>query len=98
MTSLKLRPLSLTSLVAAIFEGAGCQAPEAQRVASHLVEANLVGHDSHGVIRVTSYVQWLRTGKVLANRSIQVVFENDAIAIVDGQYGLGQRSHHSLGQ
>ncbi len=90
MASIKLRPLSLTTLVAAIFEGAGCEAQEAQRVASHLVEANLVGHDSHGVIRVTSYVHWLRAGKVLANRSIQVVFENDAIAIVDGQYGLGQ--------
>jgi hydroxycarboxylate dehydrogenase B len=90
MTSIKLRPASLTTLVAAIFEGAGCHAQEANRVAAHLVEANLMGHDSHGVIRVTSYVQWLRAGKVLANRSIQVVFQNEAIAVVGGQFGLGQ--------
>jgi uncharacterized oxidoreductase len=80
----------LLSLIAAIFEAAGCQADEAQRIAGHLVEANLVGHDSHGVIRVPPYVQWLRAGKVLANRSIEVVFENDAIAVVDGQFGFGQ--------
>jgi uncharacterized oxidoreductase len=87
---MKLPPDRLAELTARIFLEAGCQAPEAERIAYHLVEANLVGHDSHGVIRVASYVQWLRAGKVLANRSIQVVFENDAIAVVDGQFGFGQ--------
>jgi len=80
----------LRTLTSAIFQAAGCQADEAERIAVHLVEANLVGHDSHGVLRVPSYVQWLRTGKVLANRSIEVVFENDVIAVVDGQFGFGQ--------
>jgi uncharacterized oxidoreductase len=80
----------LRELTAVIFKEAGCQRQEAERIASHLVEANLVGHDSHGVIRVASYVQWLRAGKVLANRTIQIVFENEAIAVVDGQFGFGQ--------
>jgi uncharacterized oxidoreductase len=80
----------LRKFVADIFSSAGCQNAEAERVAARLVEANLVGHDSHGVIRVQSYVQWLKAGKVVANRSIQVVFENDAIAVVDGQAGFGQ--------
>jgi uncharacterized oxidoreductase len=77
-------------LTTAIFHAAGCQADEAARIAEHLVEANLVGHDSHGVIRVASYVQWLKTGKVQAGRTLQVAFENDAIAVVDGQFGFGQ--------
>ena len=51
-----------------IFAAAGCSAAEATRVAEHLVEANLVGHDSHGVIRIARYIQWLQEGKVLANR------------------------------
>jgi uncharacterized oxidoreductase len=80
----------LRELTSAIFAGAGCQTAEAERIASHLVEANLVGHDSHGVIRVASYVQWLRAGKVLANQTIHVVFENEVIAVVDGQFGFGQ--------
>jgi len=83
-------PDRLRTLVATIFQAAGCQAEEAECIARHLVEANLVGHDSHGVIRVASYIQWLKAGKVLAGRSIQVVFENDVIAVVDGQFGFGQ--------
>ena len=87
---MKLEPDRLRSLTRAIFKAAGCQPEEAERIASHLVEANLVGHDSHGVIRIASYVQWLRAGKVRAEQSIQVVFENDVIAVVDGQFGFGQ--------
>jgi uncharacterized oxidoreductase len=80
----------LTALTTDVFEAVGCQREEAQRVGSHLVESNLVGHDSHGVIRIPSYVQWLQDGKTLANQSIRIVSENDAIAVVDGQFGLGQ--------
>jgi uncharacterized oxidoreductase len=80
----------LKSLVAAVFAAAACRPPEAERIAHYLVEANLVGHDSHGVIRVPIYIQWLREGKVLANQKLKVVFENDVIAIVDGQFGFGQ--------
>jgi uncharacterized oxidoreductase len=84
------RPDRLSELTAVIFRAAGCPSAEAERIAAHLIEANLVGHDSHGVIRISSYVQWLRVGKVLANRTLQVVFENEVIAVVDGQFGFGQ--------
>ena len=87
---MKLSHERLCPIITAIFQRAGCQPAEAERIALHLVEANLVGHDSHGVIRVASYVQWLKAGKVLADQSMQVVFENDAIAVVDGQFGFGQ--------
>ena len=87
---MNLRHDRLRALVASVFRAAGCRPPEAECVAAHLVEANLVGHDSHGVIRVPSYVRWLLDGKVFAGRSIQIVFENEAIAVVDGQFGLGQ--------
>ncbi len=80
----------LVQLVADIFAAAGCEPAEFRRIAHYLVMANLVGHDSHGVIRVPAYVAWLRAGKVLANRSLAMVFENDALAIVDGQFGFGQ--------
>src|SRR5436309_3157609 len=87
---MKLQHDDLSRRTAAIFQAAGCQRAEAERIAVHLVEANLVGHDSHGVIRVASYVKWLRAGKVLAGRTIQVAFENEALAVVDGQFGFGQ--------
>src|SRR6516225_6770308 len=78
--SMKIQHDRLRPFIADIFHRAGCDQAEAGRIATHLVEANLVGHDSHGVIRVPTYVQWLKAGKVRAGRSIQVAFENDAIA------------------
>ena len=87
---MKLHHDRLRTLATSIFEAAGCQPSEAERIAAHLVEANLVGHDSHGVIRISSYIQWLRDGKVLANRTMEVVFENESLAVVDGQFGFGQ--------
>ncbi len=80
----------LRDLAAGIFRAAGCDAAEAMCVASRLVEANLVGHDSHGVIRIPSYVRWLAEGKVVAGQTLEVAFENDAVAVVDGRFGLGQ--------
>jgi uncharacterized oxidoreductase len=87
---MKLPHDRLAEITSAIFRAAGCLPAEAECIATHLVEANLVGHDSHGVIRIATYVQWLRAGKVLANRTLQVVFENDVIAVVDGSFGFGQ--------
>jgi hydroxycarboxylate dehydrogenase B len=80
----------LIQIVSDIFASAGCRPAEHERIAHCLVEANLVGHDSHGVIRVPSYIEWLRAGKVLANQTLKIEFENDALAVGDGQFGFGQ--------
>jgi len=87
---MKILPVPLKRLVADIFAAAGCRPPENERIGHYLVEANLVGHDSHGVIRVPVYIQWLKEGKVLANQELKVVHENDVMAVVDGQFGFGQ--------
>src|SRR5271166_4597126 len=80
----------LQSLVGTVFAAAGCGPYESERIAYRLVSSNLVGHDSHGVIRVPAYIGWLKDGKVVANQSLRVVFENEALAVVDGQFGFGQ--------
>jgi uncharacterized oxidoreductase len=80
----------LERFVSAIFAAGGCGPAEHSRIAHYLVGANLVGHDSHGVIRVSSYIDWLRAGKVIANQTLDIAFESDAIAVVDGRFGFGQ--------
>ena len=80
----------LIDLVAEVMQGAGCEAAEARTVARRLVDSNLVGHDSHGVLRVSKYLDWVREGNLLPNRTPTVVFDSDALAIVDGQRGFGQ--------
>src|SRR5258705_9039567 len=87
---MRYRHQPLQELIESIFVAVGCERREAQTVSDHLVQANLTGHDSHGVIRTPIYVQWLREGKVRANQRAKVVFENDAIAVIDGGMGFGQ--------
>lgn len=88
MPRVAAEPLKKT--VSEVFAAAGCSPHEAERIGHYLVESNLVGHDSHGVIRVASYVEWLRVGKVLANQSPTVVFQTDCLAVLDGNFGFGQ--------
>jgi len=81
---------TLRSFIAEIFVAAGCDAEEAGRIGHHLVSANLAGHDSHGVIRVPRYVQWLQEGKVRAGQAPTVVAESANHAVLDGNGGFGQ--------
>lgn len=81
---------TLQAFIGRIFEAAGCGPEEAARTARHLLSANLTGHDSHGIIRVPRYCDWLRDGMVFAGRSIEVVTETATHAVVDGHQGLGQ--------
>ncbi|MEE9210662.1 MAG: Ldh family oxidoreductase, partial [Kiloniellales bacterium] len=80
----------LRRLTGAVFAAAGCSAAESARIAYHLVEANLTGHDSHGVIRIPRYLQWMADGTLVPGRTIAVVTENEVMAVVDGQHGFGQ--------
>src|SRR5436190_23263815 len=80
----------LVDFVARIMRNAGSRPDEAATIARRLVDSNLVGHDSHGVLRVSRYLDWMRKGWVKANQAPSVVFENDSIAIVDGNRGFGQ--------
>ena len=57
----------------AIFAHAGTDAAEAGAIADHLIEANLVGHDSHGVIRVAPYIELLSRAACGANRACRIM-------------------------
>ena len=81
---------TLRTFIAAIFSAAGCDAEEAARIGLHLVSANLAGHDSHGVIRVPRYVEWLGSGRVRAGQQPTVVAESATHAVLDGNLGFGQ--------
>ena len=77
-----------------VFVGAGLGEEEAQMIAHSLVLANVMGHDSHGVIRVVQYCNILADGRVKPGQKIKVVKEADASAVVDGEWGFGQPICH----
>ena len=86
-----MNPARLSELLAAILQADGCNAGEARIVADHLVEASLRGHDSHGVIRILRYHQWLGTGRIKANMALKTISDTGSMVHLDGQDGMGQR-------
>jgi hydroxycarboxylate dehydrogenase B len=81
---------ALTDFCAEIFARVGCRSEESRRVSASLVDANLTGHDSHGVIRVPRYVDWVRTGDLIPNQSMERLVDTPVIGVVDGRFGFGQ--------
>ncbi len=73
-----------------VFAAAGVPASEARIVADALVDANLAGHDSHGVMRLPYYVRWIESGDFVPGAQLTVVDEAAAFAVVDGGWGFGQ--------
>ncbi len=80
----------LEELVRAIFAKAGCSDEESALIARELVGANLAGHDSHGVVRVPLYVDWMQAGWVRPGRTAEVVTDGGAFVLLDGHRGFGQ--------
>ena len=80
----------LGAFCAALFRASGSEAAEAESVAAHLVEANLCGHDSHGVIRAPKYVDWVAAGELVPNQHAEVVLDAGGLLLLDGGFGYGQ--------
>src|SRR5690348_3831567 len=72
-----------------IFTKAGVESTVAQRVADHLVDSNLVGMDSHGVLRLPSYVKWLRDDQIARDDRIEVLQDHAATALLDAHLTFG---------
>ncbi len=87
---IRIDPNRLRRFSSDIFTAHGLAPEEAQRIAHYLVEANLTGHDSHGVIRIPLYMRWKKEGVVLAGQSLRILVELPALALVDGGFGFGQ--------
>ena len=80
---------SLRSFAQEIFEACGAPPVEAGIVANHLVDANLKGVDSHGVIRITQYVEDVQAKAIIPGASIVSCNETPTTAIVDGGWNFG---------
>jgi uncharacterized oxidoreductase len=87
---------TLAALARSLFEAAGVPAADAVTVANSLVDANLCGHDSHGVMRAPQYVDFLRKGTYKADAALTVLSETPAVLAADANWGLGQPQAYRL--
>ncbi len=79
----------LEAFVVRVFEALGVPAPDARTVAGLMVEADMLGHETHGVFRLRQYVNRLRDGGCNPAPKVSVLNETAATALIDGDDGLG---------
>ncbi|MBC5784374.1 Ldh family oxidoreductase [Ramlibacter sp. USB13] len=75
--------------LATAFESLGLPRADAATVAELMTEAELQGSDGHGVIRLVPYARRIRAGGLNLHPDIRVVKEKAAMALVDGDNGMG---------
>eukprot|EP01065_Artemidia_motanka_P038026 TRINITY_DN46912_c0_g1_i1.p1 TRINITY_DN46912_c0_g1~~TRINITY_DN46912_c0_g1_i1.p1 ORF type:complete len:436 (+),score=116.00 TRINITY_DN46912_c0_g1_i1:49-1356(+) len=80
---------SLRAAIRRILKAAGSDDNEQRTVADHLVDANLAGHDSHGVQMIQKYMQAYSMRLVVPNTHAKVVSHEGSTVTVDGQGGFG---------
>ena len=85
-----LTPPQIRTLILRILESKEVSAHEAGFVATELCDANLVGHDSHGIMRIVQYAQMMDDGYVKPGSPFEVVSETPVTAVVDGHFNFGQ--------
>jgi LDH2 family malate/lactate/ureidoglycolate dehydrogenase len=88
-------PHEIRPLLVDIFQAAGTPSDIAQCVADSLVDASLKGVDSHGIMRVTKYVNEILSGYMKPAARPVIVKETPSIAILQGGAGFGI---YALGQ
>jgi len=82
-------PEELRRIGREIYERVGASSEEADIVAKLLVDANLAGHDSHGVVRIPQYVSGVKRGQIKLGTTTEVERETAATAVVNGHWGFG---------
>lgn len=75
----------------AVLQGFGCNDSEAGIVASHLVDANLTGHDSHGIGMLPLYGEQILDGNLIPNQTPILHDPIGAISVVEARRGFGHR-------
>ncbi|MDA0337480.1 MAG: Ldh family oxidoreductase [bacterium] len=73
-----------------LFVACGAPDAEAEAVAAHLVEASLMGIDSHGVVRYIWYVEQCLAGRIHPGARVQVLRDGGHVALVDCAMNFGQ--------
>lgn len=88
--TISIAPDVLRNFGAQVYTQAGMDPVEAQLVADTLVQADLWGHQSHGVMRIPWYVARIQSGACRASVSPSFDVDTNAVAVLDGHDGMGQ--------
>jgi L-2-hydroxycarboxylate dehydrogenase (NAD+) len=85
---------ALCGFIQRVLEAARLPKKDAQLVARLMVEADLRGSDTHGVVRLPLYVKRLQAGGINARPAIRTIRDMPAAALVDGDNAMGHLVMH----
>ncbi len=86
--------LELEAAISEVFQAAGSPPDEAGVTAHIIVDSNLTGHESHGVMAVGRYMNQVKEGTIVPGAEIEVVLDKPAIALIDGHRNFGHAVAH----
>lgn len=89
-TPSRLDPTRLQQLATDVYQSIGVPEQDAQLAADTLVQADLWGHQSHGLLRLGWYVARLKSGAMKAVTQTSLTVDAGAICVMDGHDGIGQ--------
>jgi LDH2 family malate/lactate/ureidoglycolate dehydrogenase len=90
----RIDPLRLSAFGTAVLRALGVPEADATLVADSLVQADLWGHQSHGMMRLPWYVRRIQSGAMRALTKPTLQVDSGAVAVIDGHDGIGQVLAH----
>jgi uncharacterized oxidoreductase len=85
-----VQPAPLTAYAEALLANLGAPEDVARLVAGSLVDADLKGHTSHGVLRIPTYRDMIADAALVPDESPRILQEDETTAVVDGRLAYGQ--------
>jgi L-2-hydroxycarboxylate dehydrogenase (NAD+) len=89
MAEFRVGLTQLENFIATAMKALGIPEGDAQTIGTLMAEADMQGSDGHGVIRLAPYAKRILAGGLNLHPNIQVVQERTAMALVDGDNGMG---------
>src|SRR5688572_19567843 len=85
----KVAAAELQRIGVALLVAAGTPPDEAETVMRGSIDANLAGHDSHGIIQIPTYIDRIGAGHIVPGAPWTIVQESPTTTVVDGHWGFG---------
>lgn len=79
----------LTDIAKGLLIAAGASQEEAEVIARYNIGANLVGHDSHGIILIPQYIERIKAGHIVPQAPWTIIEESPTTTVIDGNWGFG---------
>ena len=90
MDSYTIDVTRLRAAIRLVMRGFGSNDAEVEAVAGNLIEANLTGHDSHGIGMLPRYVDAYQQRGLVPNQHVRTVLDAGTLLRLDGGAGFGQ--------